>query len=299
MHVKTITRIKLTIGLLLCLNIIILEGQELQTICRLPEIVEETSGIEVVDGDIWTFNDSGGESEIYVCDTQGNLKRTVNIKKAKNQDWEDITQDDAGHIYIGDFGNNRNKRKDLTIYKIKSKKALTKDKVKQEKITFRFEDQKDFPPKANEMVYDCESVIWHAGSLYLFTKHRSFPMSTSIYKIPDQPGDYVAKKLDTFYTGEALKGEHRLYDYWVTAADISPDGRSIALLSGNKMWLITDFDGDDFFGGTIREISLGERTQKEAIAFKSNCEIYITDEYWGDTDKGRNLYLLNVEDIDR
>lgn len=276
-----------------------LSAQTLQTICRLPEIVEETSGIEVIGGDIWTLNDSGDKSRLYVCDTDGNLKRKIKIKKAKNEDWEDITQDDAGHIYIGDFGNNRNRRKNLTIYKISTREALADDKVKQEEITFRFEDQEKFPPKANKMFYDCESVIWYEGALYLFTKHRSFPMSTNVYKIPDQPGEYVAKKLDTFYTGEAKKGEHRLYDYWVTAADISPDGRAIVLLSGNKMWLLTDFDGEDFFGGRIREIPLGERTQKEAIAFKNNCEIYITDEYWSDTDKGRNLYLLNIEEIDK
>jgi hypothetical protein len=44
------------------------------------------------------------------------LKNT-NDCKYNNIDWED-TKDKNGNLYVGDFGNNDNERKDLCIYKI-------------------------------------------------------------------------------------------------------------------------------------------------------------------------------------
>jgi sugar lactone lactonase YvrE len=43
-----------------------------------------------------------------------------------NIDWEDITKDKDGNLYVGDFGNNDNERKDLCIYKIDKKSLTTK-----------------------------------------------------------------------------------------------------------------------------------------------------------------------------
>jgi hypothetical protein len=42
------------------------------------------------------------------------------ITNANDIDWEDMTQYDFGHFFLGDFGNNENKRKWLTKYKIEN-----------------------------------------------------------------------------------------------------------------------------------------------------------------------------------
>ena len=44
--------------------------------------------------------------------------RTIKIDNAKNDDWEELAEDDE-FIYIGDFGNNNGKRKNLCIYIIR------------------------------------------------------------------------------------------------------------------------------------------------------------------------------------
>ena len=89
-------------------------SQELVKITKLPSIVNETSGIEAQGSDaIWTLNDSGGKAELYLCDTLGNLNRTLKITNAHNKDWEDIARDNEGNLYIGDIGNNNNDSKKL------------------------------------------------------------------------------------------------------------------------------------------------------------------------------------------
>lgn len=265
-------------------------AQQCRVVCKLPTEIDESSGLELEDKNtLITFNDSGGKAVLYYCDTLSNIKRTVQILNAVNQDWEDIAQDDNGNLYIGDFGNNKNKRKDLKIYKIK---ATDKDTATAEIIQFHYEDQQAFPPEDKE--FDCESVIWFDHHLYLFTKHRNLPMATKVYKIPDTPGQYTAELLDRFDTGEPNADENEVFDYWITAADISPDKSKVVLLSGNKIWLFSDFESDDFFNGKSEIISLGMSTQKEAICFSDNETLLITDEHWSALNIGQKVYELKL-----
>jgi hypothetical protein len=269
-----------------------LTAQDLQTITKLPKVVNESSGMELNDNNqIWTLNDSGGKPELYLCDTTGRLIRTLKIANAKNRDWEDLTQDDRGNYYIGDFGNNNNGRKDLTIYKIPNPDRVRADFVRAQTITFSFEDQTAFPPPRDQLNFDCESVIWKDGHLYLFSKHRTFPMRTNLYRLPDAPGDYVAQKISSFQTSGP--DETDLFNHWISAADISPDGTKVCIISSGKMWIFYNFEGDDFFSGQHRRIDLSSSSQREAIVFVSNTSVYMTDEEWfGGI--GRNLYVFDI-----
>lgn len=267
----------------------------LKTLCRLPEKAEETSGIELTGkNEVWTLNDSGGAAELYLCDTLGNLVRTVTINDAQNHDWEDLTQDAQGNFYIGDTGNNNNDRENLCIYKIPNPAATTASSVDAEKLKFTYEDQTEFPPGDDKLNYDCEAIIWSNNYLYLFSKNRSVPIKTSVYRIPDQPGEYVAKKMGSFDTAGSNTNETDIYSYWITAADISPNGKQLALLSHDRLWIFYNFSDDNFFGGDHKVYELATSTQKESICFADNATLYITDEYWSAFDIGRNLYVLTI-----
>lgn len=262
-------------------------AQSLRTITQLPAKVDETSGIELTDANsIWTFNDSGGEPELYLCDTTGALLRTVRILNANNRDWEDITQDSAGNFYIGNIGNNDNDETDLSIFKIPSPNSFTGNSVTAEVIQFSFSDQTSFPPPDDSLYFDCEALMWTNGHLYLATKNRTSPFDglTHLYRLPDSAGQYVAEKIGTFDTG----GTERL-TYWITAGDMNDSGTLLTLLSSDKLWLFYDFVGDDFFGGNHLEINLGAGSQKEAICFVNDTLVYLTDEELAST-FGRNLY---------
>jgi len=90
----------------------------IKKVTTLSPKIEETSGLINFNGRIITHNDSGGEPSLYEIDiSSGNVIRTVAISNAVNKDIEDIAQDE-NYIYLCDIGNNSNKRKDQTIYKL-------------------------------------------------------------------------------------------------------------------------------------------------------------------------------------
>lgn len=265
-------------------------AQTLRLMTKLPAQVNETSGIELSSSNkVWTFNDSGGANELYLCDTLGNLIRTVSIQGSWNRDWEDLAQDDQGNFYIGNIGNNSNSQTDLSIFKIPNPDNVPGNSVTAELITFSYEDQTAFPPADNQKNFDCETLFWANGNLYLCSKNRTVPFDgmTYLYRLSDSPGNHVATKIGEFDTDG-----YDTFDYWITAGDVSPDGTKLCLLSSDKMWVFYDFQGDDYFGGKHTQINFPSSTQKEAIVFVDNETVYITDEDWGT--EGRNLYSLRL-----
>ncbi|MBT8292175.1 MAG: hypothetical protein KJN70_02785, partial [Eudoraea sp.] len=73
--------------------------------------------------------------------------------------------------------------------------------------------------------------------------------------------------------------------------DISPDGKTIALLGYGRLWLITNFELSKFFDGELRTIDLGIRTQLESISFLNNKTLLLSDEQL--KHRGRNLYSFS------
>ena len=56
-------------------------------------------------GIFWVHNDSGNPPAIFAVKKDGSLVREFAVA-APNVDWEDVAIDDAGHLYLGDLGNN-------------------------------------------------------------------------------------------------------------------------------------------------------------------------------------------------
>ena len=82
------------------------EFGELEFINDLPASLNEVSGIETSTKSdlIWMLNDSGNAPELYGLDPRGTTVKVLKIE-AKNKDWEDLTADPSGNLYIGDLGN--------------------------------------------------------------------------------------------------------------------------------------------------------------------------------------------------
>jgi len=268
-------------SVLLVLSVVLLacqqqSGSDLKELYSLPKKLKEVSGIAYFPENnlTYTLEDSGNKNAIYAINSKGKLAKTITITNATNVDWEDITKDKSGNIYIGDFGNNDNERRDLCIYKV-AKNQLNSDLAKAEyKISFSYPEQKEFPPKKKEMFYDVEGFFEQGGYFYLFTKNRSkgFDGTAFIYKIKNASGTQKAVKIGEFKTCNN-------YNHCVlTSATISPDGKKVVLLSHDKIVLFKDFKGDLFHKGKQTEISLNHFSQKEAIVFKDNNTLLIADE---------------------
>ncbi|MBD0777117.1 hypothetical protein HPE56_04855 [Maribacter sp. ANRC-HE7] len=262
---------------------------QLTYVAKLPKKLKENSGMVTLnDSLVWLVEDHGNKNLIYQVDLQGNLLRELKVDNAHNEDWEDLTKDLNQNVFIGDFGNNDNKRKDLTIYKIPNPEIAKGKKIKAEKIKFSYPNQKEFPPSKVEMNFDAEAFFHYNDAFYIISKNRTKPFTgiASIYKVPAKPGTYKAASVGEFFTCKQ-EGECR-----VTAADISPDGSTIALLGYGKLWLFSAFELDDFSKGKMKTIDLGISTQLESISFLDNETLLLSDEVRGNS--GGNLYSIKI-----
>ena len=130
-------------------------------------LFSETSGLMRLDNQIFTHNDSAGETAFYTIDTlSGNIIETTYLNESTNVDWEDITRDDE-HTYVGDFGNNLGNRTDLKIYKL-ANTNLNEVTGIPEVIEFSYPEQVDFSEQMFSTNYDCEALISWGDDLLVF-----------------------------------------------------------------------------------------------------------------------------------
>ena len=81
--------------------------------------------------------------------------------RPEKMDWESMTKDDNGNIYIADFGDNRSQRKYYPIHVI-SKPVNNIDKIFDYKTyNVCYPDQKS---------RNCEAIFFMNGKIYLITK---------------------------------------------------------------------------------------------------------------------------------
>lgn len=260
----------------------------LKLLTDLPQELKEVSGTEIVVNSnlIWMLNDSGNKPKLFGINEKGKVIKEVKVK-AKNKDWEDLTSDEKGNLYIGDFGNNLNKRKNLVILKI-HRKFLNKEKAEVERIQFRYPNQKKFPPKKKKLFFDTESFFYFKDSLYILTKSRVKGKfgKTTLYKIPAKKGSYIAEIVDEYENCKEL-------ECWITSADISPNKKKVVLLSQKNILLFSNFKGDKFLSGDVKKIDFVNHSQKEGITFKNDSLLLITDEKAHGA--GGNLYSLDLK----
>lgn len=257
---------------------------------ELPKKLDENSGIVFTkENSYWIIEDSGNEDIIYNINRQGNLLRSLKVINAKNRDWEDLAKDKSGNLYIGDFGNNGNKRKDLVVYKIPNPDIEKGNKIDAEKIEFYYPEQENFPPKKKNMLYDAEALFYNKGSLFIITKNRSVPFTGEalIYKIPAIKGKHKAKRIGSIIPCTDADTCR------ITSADISPDGKTIVLLSNGKLWIYKNVEQENFSLADTKIINLNIGTQLEAVCFKDHNTLLLSDER--NKNVGGNLYSYKLE----
>lgn len=249
---------------------------KLDTVAELSYELKEISGLtRCISGGLWALNDSGNKPELFLISETGNILKKVTIAKATNVDWEELARDDSGNIYIGDFGNNRNNRQDLRIYVVRERDLLASDEVIPQVIDFSYSDQSAFPPPKTDQNFDMEAMVHFGNKLWLFSKNRTEPFTgyTRIYTLPTEAGTYTAQKVDSIFLG---KGPRELLQ--ITGADISPDGKLLALLSYDKIYLLHDIPYLDVAGGRTVQLGLPELSQRESIVFNTDSTLFLADE---------------------
>lgn len=166
-------------------------------ISKLDERLKESSGLSLINGRLYTFNDSGNLPELFELDKKtGRIINTLKIN-GKNKDWEALAND-GSHFYVGDFGNNGGTRKDLEIYKVPLN-ASSHDSLRL--ISFEYPEQQEFVPKYSETDFDAEAMVYLNGKIHLFTKEWGAKSTTHYLIDPEIQEKQKAQKTETYKTG--------------------------------------------------------------------------------------------------
>jgi hypothetical protein len=249
-------------------------------IANLSDSLRETSGlIFVPNNTFWSQNDGGNTATLFSFDSLGAVRRRVAVN-APNTDWEEIALTPSGNLLIGDFGNNAQNRQDLKMLRLPNFSTQTADTLNAEAMPFRYEDQTAFPPPLNARYFDAEAMLAWSDSIYIFTKdfdNQPYTGISRIYRLPTSPNNWqapqVAKLVHILPTDPSWK-----YYGAVTGAAKNADGSKVVLLTYSRLFLYTNFSGKAFWQGTRNVWQFNSLLQREAVAFKDDCTIFITCE---------------------
>ncbi len=228
--------------------------------------LDELSGVVLSrrqPGVLWAHNDSGAGPTLYALDSEGELLAEVELEGAEAVDWEDIALGpgpEAGvdYLYVGDIGDNRRRRSSVTIYRLAEpdvREGSGTLRRRAEPLLLHYDKR---PANAEALLVDPED-----GTIYVLTKDGG---AAALYR---EEGGVLR------YVQAVDAGEEAL----VTAADISADGRRIALRTYNRGYLWRRGPGEsiaDALGRPPCPIGVAEEPQGEAIALDPAAPRLIT-----------------------
>ncbi|HNQ23555.1 MAG TPA: hypothetical protein PKK06_10720 [Phycisphaerae bacterium] len=221
-------------------------------------------------GVFWTHNDSGNPPELFAVKLTGELVGRVLIADAVNEDWEDIAIDDRGHIFIGDLGDNFAQYGERVIYELLEPETLAErmDPIKPLKVwKLRYPEQH----------YDCEALFVRGRTLYIIPKLRR--QDPPLLRLDPAEGD----RLIPHVVGH-------LPVRMVTAADVSDEGRTLAVLTYGRLLVFPLGDELADLGRTTpRAVSFPARYQTEACAFDGGDVIVAAE--------SKEIFRVTAEDI--
>lgn len=245
-------------------------GQE-KYIAHLPSDLNESSGLVIYEKFFISMNDSGNDAELIVFNKKGELIQRVRIENATNSDWEALTLDSKGNLYIADIGDNANKRKGVVIYIVPVKEVVApmSTRVKAKRIEVTYAEKKKSPPSDDQLYYDAEAIVHRNDSLFIFTKNRTKPFDgeSHVYGFPDQPGSYSVTRYATIQLPPTNWMEN-------SVTDATRCNMNIYVLTYRYIYTYT-WKGKTFH--EVDRVEMNFATQKEAL-FYYKGSLYLTDE---------------------
>ena len=170
----------------------------------------------------WVHNDSGNPPKLFAVRRDGTLIREYGVA-APNVDWEDISTDDSGHLYIGEIGNNDARLPLRPVYMLDEPDPVAAEPRSLRVLTASYYQFS----KGNR--FDAEGLMIDGGRALLVSKTFD-GKDAEVYAIPMAPPAPLFKPATPELIGK-LTG----FDRPVTGANLSSDGKHLAVCATNMV----------------------------------------------------------------
>ena len=240
------------------------------------QVLAEVSGMAIshrYPGITWMHNDAGNSAALFGVDDAGQTVGTWSLLGTENRDWEDLAagpcvvgDQPCTCLYLADVGDNDSSRSSALIYRLPEPDAAasTGGQISDiEELWFVYPDG---------VARDAEAVAVepYTGEVIVVAKAlESGP--TEVFVFPDVPALAYSESAPAMleHVTDLDLGLLGAQDGSVTAADISPLGRRIALRTDEDLLLFDVPQGGslaDAFAGEIRFAPTPDE-DGEAVAF--------------------------------
>ncbi len=198
---------------------------------------------------LWLHDDGGNPARLFAVDIHGRRLATFGIEGVTKTDWEDIAAfelDGKHYLLIADIGDNGGLRRTLQLHVIEEPSTLENARLQPAwSIAFRWPDG----------ARDSEAVAVDArrGEILLISKKRQPPQLFSLPLRPPALELLTASPLGTL-AGMPEPDPERArrspkrgdLDRQVTAASLSPDGDTLAVMTYRYLLLYPRAEGDNW-----------------------------------------------------
>ncbi|GAB3089971.1 hypothetical protein [Lysobacter terrae] len=234
---------------------------------------------------LWLHDDGGNPARLFAVNTDGDRLATIRIEGMTKTDWEDMAafrMDGRDYLLIADTGDNGGLRRTLQLHVIEEPAEVQNARLKPAwSIAFRWPDG----------ARDCEAVAVdeRARQVVLISKKRQPP---EVFVLPLAPSRGIqTARLVGHLAGvpqpdpaelRANPKQARIMNQ-VTAADISPDDRTLAVMTYRNLLLYPRRPGQSWAQAVAASPKVSELPwlpQAEALGWTADGKaLYATGEF--------------------
>jgi len=252
--------------------------------------LSEVSGLAASrqhEGIVWLHDDGDNPARLFAVNTSGRRVATFGIDGVTKTDWEDIAAfelEGRHYLLLADTGDNGGLRRTLQLHVIEEPGGLTNARLTPAwSLAFRWPDG----------ARDCEAVAVDAerGEILLVSKKREPP---ELFTLPLRPG---SQRLLTARPAGLLAGVpnptpgpdggepsgRSRYDAQVTAASVSPDRLTLAVMTYRHLLLYSREPGANWTSAVESQPATSELPwlpQAEALGWSADgSALYATGEF--------------------